>query len=132
MKWLVDDIKNAFSQLMRWQTWGGIGLISLFGLLAYLISGFAFKSDSVLKLLRHTAYACNQMTNGIIIFMFCGMIFFLFTALLTLGEFQQFLEFKRRSALHQAHKALMWGIGWATFAISLAIGTLFFLNSNCR
>jgi hypothetical protein len=78
MQWLINDIKNALAQLGRWQTWLVIGLISLFALLAYLISGFAFKTDAILMSLRHSSGACREMSNGVIIAMFCGMIFFLF------------------------------------------------------
>jgi len=131
MKWIINDIKNALTQLRRWQTWLVIGLISLFALLAYLISSFAFKTDAILMSLRHTAGACREMTNGIIIFMFCGMIFFLFSGLLTLGEFQQYFEFKRRAAHHQARRALIWGIGWALFAVTLAIVALAYFTYYC-
>jgi len=132
MKWIIDDIKNALTQLGRWQTWLVIGLISLFALLAYLIGSFAFKTDSILMSLRHTAGACREMTNGIIIFMFCGMIFFLFSGLLTLGEFQQYLEFKKHAAHHQARRALIGGIRWLLFGIFLAVAALIFFNSYCR
>lgn len=132
MKWIINDIRNALAQLKRWQTWMAIGLISLFALLAYLISNFAFKTDSILMYLRHTAGTCREMTNGIIIFLFCGMIFFLFSGLLTLGEFQQYLEFKKRAAHHQARRALIGGISWMLFGIFLAVATLIFFNSYCR
>lgn len=132
MKWLINDLKDLLTELGRWETWVGIGIISLFGLLAYLIGTFAFKTDSVLAFVRNTAYSCREMTNGIIIFLFCGMIFFLFSALLTLGEFQQYLEFKKHGARHQARQALLWGSGWAGFAVTLAIGSLIFFNSYCR
>lgn len=131
MKWLLDDIKEAFAQLLRWQTWVVIGLIGLFALLAYMVSQFAFKTDAVLMFLNHSTGACRQMTNGVIIALFCGMIFFLFTCVLTLGEFQQYLSFKQRHAEFEAKRALFWGIGWGTFAVSIAIAALVFFNSFC-
>ncbi|EKE18243.1 MAG: hypothetical protein ACD_10C00071G0004 [uncultured bacterium] len=132
MRWLINDIKNALAQLRRWQTWLIIGLICLFALLAYLIGNFAFMTDSVLTSFRQTASACREMTNGVIIFMFCGMIFFLFTGLLTLGEFQQHFHYKQYGARHQARRALIWAIGFALFTIALAIAALIFFNSYCR
>ena len=132
MKWIIDDIKSACAQLQRWQTWLVLGLISLFALLAYLVVGMAFQTDSIQIFLRHTTSYCQEMTNGVIIAMFCGMIFFLFACLLTLGEFQQYFVFKNRSAHRQARQSLNWGIGWALFAISLAIVAIFFFNSYCR
>ncbi len=131
MQWLINDIKNALAQLGRWQTWLVIGLISLFALLAYLISGFAFKTDAILMSLRHSSGACRTMSNGVIIAMFCGMIFFLFAGVLTLGEFQQYFQFKQRGAHHQARRALIGGIGWGLGALTLAIAALIFLNHNC-
>ena len=104
MNWILDDIHSAIAQLKRWQTWLILGLISVFAGLAYLISSFAFRTDALLLFLHRTAGACRELTNSIIIFMFCGMIFFLFAAVLTLGEFQQYFEFKQHNAHHQAKK----------------------------
>ena len=132
MKWIIDDIKSAFAQLLRWQTWLVLGLISLFALLAYLVGGMAFQTDSIQIYLRHTSSYCQEMTNGVIIAMFCGMIFFLFSCLLTLGEFQQYFVFKHRAAHHQARQSLIWGIGWALFAVVLAVVAIVFLSSYCR
>lgn len=131
MKWIINDIKAALAQLRRWQTWLVIGLISLFALLAYLIGSFAFKTDAILMSLRHSSGGCREMTNGVIIFLFCGMIFFLFAGVLTLGEFQQYFEFKKRAAHHQARQALIWGIGLALSAVALAIAALIFFNWYC-
>lgn len=132
MKWIIQDIKNALAQLKRRETWVGIGLIALFGLLAYAVALFAFRTDSVLMFLRHTVGSCREMTNGIIIFLFCGMIFFLFTALLTLGEFQRYVEFKQHGAHYQARQTMFWGIGWGALAITIAVSALVFFNSYCR
>lgn len=132
MAWIINDIKKAMAQLRRGQTWLAIGLISLFAFLAYVVSQFAFRTDSVLMFLRHTASSCREMTNGIIIFLFCGMIFFLFTALLTLGEMQRYFELKQRAAHFQARQTLRWGLGWGAVAICIAIGALVFFNTYCR
>jgi len=64
--------------------------------------------------------------------MFCGMIFFMLTALLTLGEFQRYLQFKQRAAHYQATRALYWGIGWGSVAICISIAALVFFNQYCR
>lgn len=132
MKWLIDEISKGLRQLQRKETWLVIGLLSLFGVLAYLISSYAFRTDSMLIFLRHTAGACRQMTNGTIIALFCGMIFFLFTAILTLGEMQRYFEFKTRGANRQAKSALLWGLGWGGFAVTLAVSALVFFNNFCR
>lgn len=132
MRAIIKEFQNLFAELKRWQTWLGIGLICLFALLAYLVSTYAFKSDSILMFLRHTAGSCREMTNSIIIFLFCGMIFFLFTALLTLGEVQQYLVLKQRSAHYQARKSLHWAIIWGVVAVGLSVAALIFFNSYCR
>ncbi|WP_265942986.1 hypothetical protein [Dechloromonas sp. A34] len=132
MAWIINDIKKALAQLRRGQTWLAIGLISLFAFLAYVVSQFAFRTDSVLMFLRHTASSCREMTNGIIIFLFCGMIFFLFTAVLTLGELQRYFDLKQRSAHYQARQTLYWGLGWGAVAIGIAVAALVFFNTYCR
>ena len=132
MNWIIDDINSALAQLKRWETWLVLGLISVFVGLAYLIGSFAFRTDALLVFLHRTAGACRELTNGMIISMFCGMIFFLFAALLALGEFQQYFEFKQRNAHHQAHQSLLWGIGWSLGTIGVAIGTLVFFSQYCR
>ena len=132
MFWIIEDLKSGLAELKRWQTWVAIGLIALFGLMAYLVAQFAFRTDSILMFLRLTSGSCRELTNGIIIFLFFGMIFFVFTAVLTLGEFQQFLELKRRAAHHQARQSLIWGLAWGGFSIGIAIAALVFFNSYCR
>lgn len=132
MKWLLEDIYRAFLYLKRWQTWLFIGLFSLFAGLAYLVSRFAFRTDSLLIYLHRTAGACREMSNGAIMFMFFGMIFFALMALLTIGEFQQFFEFRERGAHHQAKMSLRWAIGWCLFAIAIAISALVFFSRYCR
>ncbi|WP_428827670.1 hypothetical protein ACLIKD_06650 [Azonexus sp. IMCC34842] len=132
MIWIIEDIKDALAQLKRWQTWLAIGLIVLFAWLAFLVGSHALKTDSVLLFIRHSASTCREMTNGVIIFLFCGMIFFLFLALLTLGELQRYVQFKQRRAYHQARQTLFWGIAWGVTAISIAIAALVFFNTYCR
>ncbi|MDP2882014.1 MAG: hypothetical protein Q8N89_10565 [Azonexus sp.] len=132
MKWFIEEISRLITQLKRWQTWLVIGLISLFAGLAFFIGSFAFRTDGILLYLNRAAGACRELTNGIIIFMFCGMIFFVFAALLTLGEFQRYFQFKQRAAHYQASRALYGGIGWAAAAITVSIAALVFFNRYCR
>lgn len=129
---IAEELARAIEQLKRWQTWTALGLLGLFVGLALLVGNFALKTDSVVTFFRHTANACREMGNASIIFMFCGMIFFTFSAVLTLGEFQQYLEFRQHKALRQARRALYWGIGWACLAIAITIAALIFFNVFCR
>ncbi|MBL8430676.1 MAG: hypothetical protein JNJ95_12445 [Dechloromonas sp.] len=132
MNWLIEETSRLIQQLKRWQTWAVIAMIGVFATLAFSVGSFAFRTDGILLYLNRTAGACREMSNGIIIFMFCGMIFFMLTAVLTLGEFQQYLQFKQRAAHFQATRSLYWGIGWAVVAISIAAAALVFFNRYCR
>jgi len=132
MNWLIEEISTLFAQLKRWQTWLGIGIISIFAGLTYLVGSFAFRTDGILLFLHRTAGACRELTNGIIITMFFGMIFFMLSALLTLGEFQRYVQFKQRAAHYEASRALYWGIGWGVTAISISLAALVFFNRYCR
>ena len=131
MAWIIDDIKSLLTQLRHWQTWLGIGLIGFFLWLAYLVSQYAFRTDSILLYLRQTAGGCREMTNGIIIFMFSGLIFFLFTAILTLGELQRYFHFKQRNAHVQARQSLIWSLLWGLLAIGIAVAALVFFKTYC-
>lgn len=132
MKWIVDDIHRAIVALTHWQTWLGIGLIGLFAGLAYLVTSYSFQTDAVLIFLHRTVASCQTLSNGTIIGMFFSMIFFTFSAVLTLGEFQRYVDYKRRAAHHQARQSLIWGIVWMMAAISIATGALVFFTRYCR
>ena len=132
MKWILEDIQSALAELKRGSTWLVIGLISLFGLLAYAIFQFAIQTDSALRHLKYTMSACREMTNGPIIFLFCGMIFFLFSAAVALGEVQRYFHFRERGSKREMAQSMKHGIGWSAFAVSLALGGLTFFNMNCR
>jgi hypothetical protein len=131
MKWILDDIRSAFAELKRGSTWLVIGMISVFGLLAYAIFNFAVRTDSVLRTLKYTMGSCREMTNGPIIFLFCGMIFFLFSAAVALGEVQRYYHFSEVGSKLEAAQARKHGIGWAAFALSIALGGLTYFKMNC-
>ena len=132
MKWLISEISNILAQLGRWQTWVGLALIGTFLGLAYLVSLYAFRTDVLLVFMHRAGAACRELTNGTIIAMFCGMIFFTFTAVLTLGEFQRFVEYQRHAAHREARQSLIWCIIWGVVALGIAVGALVFFNQYCR
>ncbi|MFN4325082.1 MAG: hypothetical protein ACK4FP_04235 [Azonexus sp.] len=132
MKWFIDEISALLEQLKQWQTWLGIGLVGAFAGLAYLVATYAFRTDAILVFLRQAGSSCRELSNGTIIAMFCGMIFFGFTAVLTLGEFQRFVQFRQRAAHREARQALLWGISWAAIAVTIALGALVFFKQYCR
>lgn len=132
MKWIIDEISHALAALQRWQTWLGIGLISVFLGLAYLVGSYAFRTDAILIFLHRSGNACRELSNGAIIAMFFGMIFFVFTTVLTLGEVQQFLNYKEQAAHHQARNSLIASFAWGAVAIGIAVATLVFFTRYCR
>ena len=132
MKWLFQDIKNAFALLKRGETWLVLGLIAGFGLIVYAVALFAFKTDSILIYLHYTAASCRDMSNGPIIFLFCCMIFFALAVVVTFGEFQRYIESKRRNAYHSTRQALISGIVWAAVAIGIGGSVLLFFKNYCR
>lgn len=131
MNWFFEDIKRAYQQLCQWQTWLAIGLMGMFFGLAYLVSQFAFRTDSILVFLHRTASSCREMNNGSIIFMFCGMIFFALAAIASMGELQRYFEFRQYGARFEARTALRGGIFWSGVAIVIAVGALVFFAKFC-
>ena len=131
MKWLIRDLKHALEQLKRPETWMVIGLLSAFGLLAYAVARFAFRTDSILRFLRHSVASCRELSNGPIIFLFCGMIFFLLAAVVTLGEFQRYFRSRRIGAYHEEKQALLHGIGWGIVALGIPLSAMMFFNNYC-
>lgn len=139
MKWLSElsteirrELKAASAQLKRGETWLTIGMIAGFALLAYTVGQFAFRTDSVLLYLRHSAGACRELTNGPIIFLFCGMIFFLLATVVTFGEIQSFFDSRQRGAHYEARQALIHGLSWGGVAILITSAALLFFNTYCR
>jgi hypothetical protein len=131
MKWIIDDLLAALAELKRAETWIVLGTLAAFALLAWLVFQFAIRTDSVVRFLRNTVTACREMTNGPIIFLFCGMIFFIFSAVLTFGEMQRFFHYRDVGATFQATSALRGGILWGAIAVTIAVAALIFFNSYC-
>lgn len=132
MKWLFKQLFDVLAQFKRAETWFGIGLITGFGLLAYLVAKFAFQTDSVLRYLHLTASTCRDLSNGPIIFLFFGMIFFMLAVVVTFGEFQRYFTLRHRSAYYETRQALIHGICWGLVAIGISIAALLFFNAYCR
>lgn len=131
MKWIIDDIREAWAELKRWETWMFIGLLVAFSVLTYLIIRFAFRTDAILSHIGMSGGYCMAMSNQAIIAIFSGMIFFALAATLTLGETQQFFLARKRGAHQRAKKALRGAILWGVVALSIAIGALTYFNMNC-
>jgi len=62
MKWLIEEISSGLRQLQRKETWLVIGLLSLFGLLAYILLGMmALKRGRTLAIRR--GYFCLALLS---------------------------------------------------------------------
>lgn len=131
MKWIINDIREAWAELKRWETWMIIGLLLAFSVLTYLILRFAFRTDAILSYLGVAGGYCMTMSNQAIIGIFSGMVFFALTATLTIGETQQFFLARKRGAHHLAQKALRGAILWGIVALAIAIAALTYFNINC-
>jgi len=139
MKWLAEfftelqnELNSVKAQLKRGETWLTIGMIAGFALLAYTVAQFAFRTDTVLRYLHLTVGACRELTNGPIIFLFCGMIFFLLATVVTLGEFQTYFDSRQRGAHYEARQSLIRGLSWGGVAILITSAALLFFNAYCR
>jgi hypothetical protein len=136
MKWLFRELNELLGEILALlklgETWLTLGLLVGFGILAYLVSEFAFQTDSVLLYLHLTAKSCRELSNGPIIFLFCGMIFFLLAVVVTFGEFQRYFSYRQRGAFHETRQALLHGLGWGIVAIAISCAALLFFNTYCR
>ncbi len=139
MNWLIDffrelrdELRALGAQLKRGETWLMLGLIAGFGLLTYAVIRMAFKTDSVLRYLRYTVTSCRELSNGPIIFLFFGMIFFLLFAAVTFGEFQRYFTCRQQHADYEARQSLIYAICWCAAAVSISIAGLLFFNTYCR
>lgn len=132
MKWIIDDLNRALNELKRKETWLVIALLLGFGLITLVIIQFALKTDSVLVHLRHTASACRQLTNASIIFLFCEMIFFVFSCAVTFGELQRYFHFKQRGGHYQASQSFRSALLWMAISTAISVSGLLFFNKYCR
>lgn len=129
---LYDELKGILSALKRGETWLGLGLLAGFGLLLYLLSQFAFRTDTMLRSLHYAAATCRELSNEPIIFLFCCMIFFFLASVVTFGEFQRYFDCRRQNAHFEARQALKHGIAWGLVAIGISAAALLFFYKYCR
>lgn len=132
MRWFIEDLKSALRQLRRSETWLFLCLLAGFLTLALAVAQFAFQTDSILRFLRISVRACREMTNGPIIFMFCGMIFFMLAVSVTFGEIQRYYQLRHRpGGALPARQARNSGLAWGGFAGALAIAAIVYFKLNC-
>lgn len=131
MKWFIEDLKAAFAELKRGSTWLVLGVIAAFALLTLVIANFAFQTDSVLRYLHISVSSCRELTNGPIIFLFCGMIFFLLAAVTTFGEIQRYFYFRDHKKPSEARRAGIQSMLWGGVATGICVAALLFFKSNC-
>lgn len=129
--WIGRDLSRAVAQLKRGETWLVLGVISLFFALAYFVFHSALRTDSVLRFLKFNIASCRELSNGPIIFMFCGMIFFFLTVVLTIGEIQRFLEARAHHAHHTARQAAIHATAWGVTAVVIGLAALYYLTAYC-
>ncbi len=131
MHWFIAELKLAFRQLKRSEVLLFLAILAGFSLLALVVATFAFQTDTLLRYLHLTVYYCREMTNGPIIFLFCGMIFFMLAMVVTFGDIQRYYYCRNRGNTREAKVALRHGLTWGGVAISIALGALVFFKTNC-
>lgn len=129
--WIADDIRRGIDQMKRPETWVIIGMLFLFGIVAYFGFQLVKNTDSMMKSMKYTTRVCRDLTNGPIIFLFTSIFFFFLSVFVTFGEVAQHLNFKRRNALYQAKSSLYRAIGWGGFALVLAAAVIIYVDSMC-
>jgi hypothetical protein len=118
-------------ELKRGSTWLVISLLGVFAVLSFVVAHFAFQTDSVLRFLRISAFGCREMTNGPIIFMISGMMFFGLSAVSTFGEIQRYYHFQECNSPTEARQAAIQGLIWGSIATLIGLAALFFFITNC-
>jgi len=135
MKRLLLEIRELFTdvlrELRRWQVWATTLLIAGFALLAFLVGMYAMKTDAVLSFAHLTTGYCPTLSNTTIIAMFTGMIFFILTALLTLGEVQRLFEMRQRGHQEEARLATKWAFFWGFSALFISLSALAYFMKYC-
>ncbi len=132
IEWIVDDIRRAWQALLNWQTWVVIVILGVLGVLAFLVSRLALGTDSILTFLHQTTSTCKTVSNGQIIALFSGTLFFMLGGVLTLGELQRHFQARKRRVGREARAALGSALGWGSLTIALATAALIFFKSYCR
>lgn len=131
MKRLLEEILEVLAELRRWQVWATTLLIAGFALLAFLVGMYAMKTDAVLTFAHLTTGYCPTLNNATIIAMFTGMIFFIFSALLTLGEVQRLFEMRQRGRHQDAAAATKWAFFWGFLALFISLSALSYFMKYC-
>lgn len=129
--WIGDDFGRAIEQLKKPETWVFIGLLTIFGGLIYFGYRLARKTDSFLRFIRAETASCVEMTNGPIIFLFFGTLFFALAMTVTLGELSQHFDYKRRQAQYQARRSLIQASIWGAVSLVVGAALLIYLDSRC-
>lgn len=132
IEWIIDDLRRAWRALLNWQTWIVILILTVLGILAYMVSRMALRTDSILTFLHQTSANCREINNIQIIALFSGTIFFILGGVLTLGELQRHFQAKKHKIMREARSARNAAIGWAALTIILASAALIFFKNYCR
>jgi hypothetical protein len=129
--WIADDFRRLMVQLGKPETWILIGIMTLFGAMAYFSFQLALRMDFMLRLRHMSQVACRDIENGATAILFFGTTFFALTISMVFGEFARHLDYKRRNALAHARNAAWLCLGWGAFATIIGLGMIFLLQSHC-
>ena len=129
MRGLWQALADVFSQFKTAEFWIAIMLIAFFSVLAYFLVHYAFLTDNIL--IDTQGARCMPLNNRSVLFLMFSMIFFAFTAVLMLGELQNYFNFKGEKDEKNATKSLAFSAAWGFVSTGLATGVLIFFSRIC-
>ena len=129
--WIADDIRRGIAVMKHRHSWIVLGMVVAFVIVLIMTFDLAIKTDTMLKSLHPGMALCRQMENSGVVFMFFGAVFFVLSALATIGEFFNYVEAKRRKAWRAMKGSFITLCIWGGVSLLLGLGMLFFLGARC-
>ena len=129
--WIRDDFRHMLAELRKPETWVVIGMVTSFGLIAFLVVRLALRSDTLLRALHPSTAICRELGEKSIAFVFVSGLFFVLCALVSLGEFFTFIDCKRQQLEYGAKQALKGAAGWGVAAVIIGLSSLLLLDIYC-
>lgn len=122
-------LREVLAQFKTSEFWVAMMLIAFFGVLTYFLVHFSFLTDNLLISIKGAR--CLPLNNRSVLFLFFSMVFFGLSALLMLGELQNYFNFKAQKNTIKASKALGFSALWGFFSTGIASAVLIFYSSIC-
>ncbi|HRE15778.1 MAG TPA: hypothetical protein PLW86_01755 [Rhodocyclaceae bacterium] len=129
--WIRDDLRHMFDSLTRSETWITLSMLAGFGLIGWGILRLALQSDTMLRSLHPATTLCREQDNLSITVIFFLGLFFVLSALASVGEYFNYLEAKRHKSMAEARRSLRTVFLIGIAALVLGGGALLYLEGRC-